>query len=184
MAKLLDVLKANGVEITEEIETKVMEEFVEKKEVELKVTEISDLKEQLKTRDTDIEELKKVDGTKLQEELTTLQTKYKADTEALQTKLDDTEYNNTLDLELLSTNAKDVNLVKTLLGDEKFERKDGKLVGLSEKLEQIKKDRDYLFNNEEQKETTYTYKPAGGGAAEKKVETLSDAIAQTMGLEG
>lgn len=185
MAKLLEVLKANGVEITEEIEAKVMEEFVEKKEVELKDTEIADLKEQIKTRDTDIEELKKIDGAKLQEELTTLQGKYKAETEALQDKLNETEYNNALELELLGINAKDTNLVKTLLDKEKITFKDGKFEGLAEQVEKIKKEKDFLFNTDEQKETnsTYTYTPAGGGAAEKKVSTLNDAVAQAMGLE-
>lgn len=185
MGKLLDVLKENGIEITEEVEKKAMEEFVEKKDVELKDTEISDLKEQIKTRDTDIEELKKVDGTKLQEELTTLQGKYEADTEALQTKLNDTEYNSALELELLGTNARDTSLIKTLLDKEKLIFKDGKFEGLSDQIEQIKKEKDFLFNPDEQTQTssTYTYTPGGGGTAEKKVSTLNDAVAQAMGLE-
>lgn len=184
MGKLLDVLKASGIEITEEIETKVMEEFVEKKDFDLKETEVSDLKEQIKTRDNDIEELKKVDGTKLQEEIRTLQTKYEDDTKALETKLAETEYNSALELALLGINAKDTALIKTLLDKEKITFKDGKFEGLSDQVEQIKKERDYLFDSGKQNEkSTYNYNPAGGGPTDKEVSTLGDAVAQAMGLE-
>lgn len=184
MGKLLDALKLAGVEITEDIEKKVMTEFIEKKDADLKDTEITNLKEQLKTRDKDIENLKKVDTEKLQAELETLQDKYKTDTEALQKKLSDTEFNNALELELRGTNAKDTTLIKTLLDNEKITFKEGKFEGLADQIEQIKKDRDYLFNPAEQTDNnqTYTYKPSGG-KSDTTPASLADAVAQSMGLQ-
>lgn len=183
MGKLLDTLKTNGVEITEEIETKVMSDFVEKKDVDLKDTEISDLKEQLKTRDKDIEDLKKVDGAKLQDELKTLQDKYKTDTETLQTKIKESEFNNALEIALMGVNAKDKDIIKTLLDKERITFKEGKFEGFNEQIDQLKKDKDFLFNAEDQQTNkTYTYKPNGGGT-ETSPGSLNDAIAQAMGLQ-
>lgn len=186
MGKLLDTLKANGVEITEDIEKKVMEEFIEKKDSDLKDTEITNLKEQLKTRDKDIEELKKTDGTKVKEELTTLQDKYKKDTEALKKELADTQFESALDLALSSVNAKDSGIIKTLLDKEKIQFKDGKFEGLTEQLETMKKEKEFLFNAEENKasednkQKQYTYTPVGGKASSEPT-TLNDAVAQAMG---
>lgn len=184
MGKLLDTLKANSVEITEEIEKKVMEEFVEKKDIELKDTKISELEEQLKTRNKDIEELKKVDGTKLKEELDTLQSKYKDETEALQKKLQDTQFENALDLALTGINAKDSGLVKTLIDREKLQLKDGKFEGLTEQIESLKKEKDFLFAAAEDKiatNPTYTYTPKDGKPSTEPT-TLNDAVAQAMGF--
>jgi len=184
MGKLLDSLKLNGVEITEEVETKVMAEFVEKKAVELKETEISNLKEQLKTRDKDIEELKKTDGTKLKEELVTLQTKYKDDTEAYEKKLQATLFENALDLALLEVNAKDKGIIKTLIEKEKIQLKDGKLEGLTDQIEALKKEKEFLFNKEadpeEKKDHSYVYTPADGKQSNEPT-TLNDAVAQALG---
>lgn len=183
MGKLLDTLKTNGVEITEEIETKVMSDFVEKKDVDLKDTEISDLKEQLKTRDKDIEDLKKVDGAKLKDELKTLQDKYKTDTETLQIKIKESEFNNALEIALMGVNAKDRDIIKTLLDKEKITFKEGKFEGFNEQIDQLKKDKDFLFNaDDQQTNKTYTYKPNGGGT-ETAPGSLNDAIAHAMGLQ-
>lgn len=184
MAKLLDALKENGVEITEEIEKKVMEEFVEKKDVDLKDTKISELEEQLNTRNKDIEELKKIDGTKLKEELDSLQTKYNDETEALKKKLQNTQFENALDLALTGINTKDSGLVKTLLDREKLQLKDGKIEGLTEQIESIKKEKDFLFNSAETKNetnSTYTYTPKDGKAG-NELATINDAVAQAMGF--
>ncbi len=184
MGKLLDTLKSKGIEITEDIEKEVMTEFVEKKDVDLKDTEISTLKEQIKTRDQDIEELKKVDGAKLQEELTTLQGKYKEDTDKLQKQLEDTVFENALDLELTGINAKDVKLVKTLLDREKIKLNDGKVEGFKEQIEQIKKEKEFLFNAEtsETKKPPYEYKPNGGTGSDENLN-LSDAVAMAMEIK-
>lgn len=184
MGKLLDSLKANSVEITEDIEKKVMEEFVEKKDADLKDTEITNLKEQLKTRDKDIEELKKTDGTKLKEELATLQTKYKDDTEALQKKLQTSQFESALDLALMEVNAKDKEIIKTLIDKEKIQLKDGKLEGLTDQIETMKKEKDFLFNVETKKENdtkqSYVYTPVDGKPSGEPT-TLADAVAQAMG---
>lgn len=184
MGKLLDTLKANGVEITEEIENKIMEEFVEKKDIEIKDTEITNLKEQLKTRDKDIDELKKTDGTKLKEELATLQEKYKDETEALQKKLQDTQFESALDLALSTINAKDTGIIKNLVDRQKVQLKDGKLEGLTEQIENLKKEKDFLFNATEEKQDTkqtYTYTPRDGRPSNEPT-TLGDAVAQAIGL--
>lgn len=177
MGKLLDTLKNNGVEITEDIEKKVMEEFVEKKDADLKDTEITNLKEQLKTRDKDIEELKKTDGTKLKEELTTLQDKYKTETEDLQKELSETQLNNAIKLELLKTNAVDVDVVETLLDKQSITLKDGKAIGFSEQIEKLQKDKGFLFKEADGKnESKYKYEPGGGKSQETKTDSKNDFV--------
>ncbi|HBB27682.1 MAG TPA: hypothetical protein DC000_00235 [Clostridiales bacterium] len=181
MAKLLDLLKANGIEITEEIEQKVLEEFVDKTGVQLKDTEIEELKEQLKARNIDIEELKKIDVNELQTKLTSMEEKYAADTETLNKKLSDTQFDNALEIAIMKTNAKDNVLIKTLLNKEKINFKDGKVEGFDEQIEQIKKEKDYLFNTEDTK-NTYVYKP-NGGSSDNAPTTFSEAVAQSMNLK-
>ncbi len=188
MAKLLEALKAQGVEITEEIEKAVMAEFVEKKDADLLNVEITDLKEQLTKRDTDIEELKKTDPD-LKTKLDDLQTKYNQDTQDLTNKLSDSKLTGELKLALAQSKTKDVDLIVSLIDKAKLKlTDDGKLDGLDDQLNKLRTDKAFLFEpadglKESEKNPGYQYKP---GSAEEKVTekvSLADAIGDALSIE-
>lgn len=58
------------------------------------------------------------------------------------------EFNSALESALKEAKIKDSKLVKALLDNEKIKLNEGKLEGLNEQLEAIKKDYDYLFEKE------------------------------------
>ena len=118
------------------------------------------LKEQLKQRDSDIAELKKSSGAneELKNQLSELKKKYKTDTESLNQKLSQLQFDNALDVALMGAKAKNVKAVKALLDIEKIKFDNGQLLGLNEQLEAIKKDNDYLFD------TQPPYKPVSGSS--------------------
>lgn len=184
MGKLLDALKVQGVEITAEVETAVMADFVEKANADLKDVEISNLKEQIGKRDVDIEELKKTDP-ELKQKLDDLQGKYDQDTKDLSDKLADAKLTGNLKLALSQTGTKDVELLAGLIDKAKLKLSDdGKLDGLAEQLDKIKTDKAFLFNTEDpaKKGNDFQYKPgAADGKATENV-SFSDAVAEAMGV--
>lgn len=82
-----------------------------------------------------------VDVEKLKNDLDALQKKYDADTSRLQ-------LDKALDVALLSSKARDVTAVRALLDAEKITLDNGKLTGLDEQLEVLKKSHDYMFETE------------------------------------
>lgn len=186
MAKLLEALKAQGVEITEEVEKAVMADFVEKKDADLKDVEITDLKGQITKRDTDITELKKTDPG-LKKQLEDMEIKYNQDTKDLGDKLADAKITGELKLALAQSKTKDVDLLVSLIDKSQLKfTDDGKLDGLDDQLTKLRTDKSFLFSTDEPgKETKpgYQYKP--GGAEEKATEkvSLEDAVAEALSIE-
>lgn len=184
MGKLLEALKAQGVEITEDVEKAVMADFVEKKDADLKDVEIADLKEQIVKRDADIEKLKEADP-EVKKQLEELQEKYNQDTKDLSDKLADAKLTGELKLALSQTGTRDVELLAGLIDKAKLKlSEDGKLDGLTEQLDKIKTEKAFLFNAEDptKKGNEFQYKP--GAADSKATENVSfnDAVAEAMGV--
>ena len=89
--------------------------------------------------------------------------KQKADTEKFEAELLANRKAYAIDLALTKAGARNNKAVKALLDEEKLAFNDkGELVGISEQLDNIKKDNDYLFGAVEQNETPPTAKPTFG----------------------
>ena len=72
--------------------------------------------------------------------------------------------------------ARNLKAVKALIDMEKVTFKDGKFEGLSEQLEAIKKDSDYLFKSEDNGKPKFADKTGGDGGAEGESATLRAAM--------
>ncbi len=186
MARLLEALKAQGVEITEAVEAEILKEFTEKKDLDAVGAEVKDLKQQLEKRDLDIEELKKTKPEDLTETLKTLQHEYETAKTDYEEKIKNTKLEGELKVELMKAGPKDVDILTGLVDKSMLKMdKEGKISGLSEQLEKLKADKAFLFEDAAGKENKpgYEYKPDKGSVAEVNTGSLGDAIAERMGLE-
>lgn len=143
--------------LTEEQATKVLEQHKEDLKGYIpksRFDEVNDAKkkaeETIKERDTQITELSKIDATKLQEEITRLQTENKTAAEKYEQELKETKLTNAIKL-AITGKAQDEDLVaglfdktKLILGD------DGKITGLDEQLKTLQESKGFLFKQEEQ----------------------------------
>ena len=82
-----------------------------------------------------------VDAEKLKGDFEALQEKYNADTARL-------ALDKALDIALLSSKAKDIRAVRSLLDGDKIKLDGDKLTGLDDQLEALKKSHDYMFESE------------------------------------
>ena len=159
--------------------------YVGKEKFDAAQTTIADLQKQLKDRDSDITSLKKSAGDNefLTKQLTDLQSKYKTDTEALNTKLKDNALNAALDLGITKAKGKNATAVKALIDRSKLALKDdGTVDGLDGALEALKKSDGYLF----EQVTTTPKGPgnpggAGGGPEDPDAKAVADAFAAARG---
>lgn len=127
-----------------------------------------DLKKQIAERDKDLAELKKAanDNEDSAKKIADLQTKYKADTEALIQQLADQKRDAAIDAAIAAAKGRNSKAIKALLDPTKLKLKDdGTVEGLD--LEALKKSDAYLFELESTKDEGGNpgAGSSGGGAA-------------------
>ena len=154
MEWLKKILEDNGVTVSEDLMSAVTKElpkhFMPKSEYNLKLDEIKGLREQIETRDNDIKDLKKAaqGNDELKNKYTELERKYNSDTTALKDSLNNTKRDSAIELMLSQSGAKSIKALKGLIDMDKVKYENDTLSGLSEQIETIKKDCDYLFGTE------------------------------------
>ena len=183
MEWLKQLLAENNVTLTDEVMTKIQSEvpkhFVAKADFNAKLDELKGANDLLATRDADIEALKTAAGSsdELKNSLTALQTKYEDDTKTLKEQLSKTKLDSSIELALMKANAKNPKAVKALLDAEKITlNENGEIEGLTEQLDTIIKDNDYLFGD---------VVPAGTGKNDPTTNndgptTLNEAVRQAL----
>lgn len=122
-------------------EKEFKELFAGKGEVEQKQNEIETLNEQIKELNTTVKKFDGVDVEGLKQSLKDNEIKYKKEIEQLR-------LNSALELELYKSKAKNTKAVKALLDLDLIKLQDGKISGLQEQIENLKKSDDYLFTSE------------------------------------
>lgn len=155
--QILTTMKAEKIYTTSEENADIrIKKFKEKQEA---------LEEDLKEKDKKLDDLKKLetDNKKLTDEL-----------ETIKKEAADKEYNLALDTILKEANSKNNKLVKTLLDKEKITFKDGKLEGVTEQLEEIKKENDFLF--EKQIKRIPDFQTGGKNGNEPKDESVGTRL--------
>lgn len=120
---------------------------------------------------------KKFEGTdpeKLKQDLADLQKKYDTD-------MADTKRNNALDMALMQAKVRDVKAARALLNLDEVKLDGDKLLGLDSQLEGLKKDKAWLFETEQLKNTEPPkppiYLPPSGGSPQDVVQSTRDALA-------
>lgn len=113
-------------------------------------TEKNDYKQQLADRDKQLTTLqsKVKDNEELTKEIETLKNSNSTTAAEYEKKLQQIQYDTAINNALKDSKAKDINLIKALLDNDKLKINGEEVIGLKEQLEVIKKDRDYLFEKE------------------------------------
>lgn len=105
----------------------------------------------------------------------------KADKEKYEADLLATKKNNGIELALVKAGARNTKAVKALLDSDKISFSDkGELLGISEQLDAIKKENDYLFNAPEQKQEPS--KPSFGTPSQTQQTQGDEALRRAFGL--
>ena len=178
-------------EIEKQVEAKIGEGFVARNDFNNRGEELKSAKEQLAQRDADIATLKKGAGENddLKKQITELQAKHKAETEAAAGELAKSRMTAAVDLALVTAGARSVKATKALLEMEKVKMDGEALLGLSEQIETLKKEQSYLFATSGDTSTQtatstappgYTYQPKGGETATSSPKDLHEAVANEM----
>jgi len=164
------IMDANGKSIEE-----LKEQMAEKDKT------IEGLKNNIAERDKDIETLKNADDKVSKTDFEELQSKYNELEKTSKEDIANVKKGFMIDKEIASSNPRNAEIVKKQIDLDKVTFDGEKITGLSEQLEALKKDADYLFNVEEKKEET---KEVTTGQSHNEEDDVDDAlINRVMGLE-
>lgn len=149
--------------LTDEQADKVVDGFgqmVPKSRLDTKIQEVTDLKQQIADRDTQLNNLKSAAGDNevLKQQIATLQQENETVKSDFESKLQQRDYDYSIESALREMKAKNPKAVKALLDLEKIKLVDGQLVGLEEQIKTLKTSDDYLFASDKLKGNT----PPGG----------------------
>lgn len=152
-----------------------------KEQIASKDKEIETLNNNIAERNKDIETLKKAEDKVSKEDFEKLQSKYDELEKSSKEDIANVKKGFMIDKEIASSNPRNAEIVKKQIDLDKVTFDGEKITGLSEQLEALKKDADYLFNAEEKKEDT---KEVTTGQSHNEEDDTDDAlINRVMGLE-
>lgn len=151
-----------------------------KEQIASKDKEIETLNNNIAERNKDIEILKKAEDKVSKEDFEKLQSKYDELEKSSKEDIANVKKGFMIDKEIASSNPRNAEIVKKQIDLDKVTFDGEKITGLSEQLEALKKDADYLFNVEEKKEET---KEVTTGQSHNEEDDVDDAlINRVMGL--
>ena len=116
-------------------------QYVDKGKLDTKITELSTANQTIKDLQDAVKKFDGVDVEKLRGDLTTLQTKYDADTSKI-------KLESALDLALVGSKAKNIKAVKALLDPGIIKLDGDKLLGIDDQLTKLKTEASYLFEEQ------------------------------------
>lgn len=170
--EFLEGLELNGVKLTKELVDEIMAENgkdiqLEKNKIEAAQRTISDLQQKVNQFDG-------VDVQKLQNDIKAWETKY-----------NNTLLENAISQKLTESKAKNQKAVRALLDTSILKLDGDKVLGLSEQLETIKKENDFLFEVEDswrqQRSTGLSHQGGTEGGGQDKKEEANAAIRAVFG---
>ena len=163
-----------------------------KGETETLNTKVTDLQTQLDERDKQLSELKNAakDNDALTRKITELETANKTAATAYENKLTAMQKAHAIEGGIRDAKAKNVKAVTALLDMEKISYVDGKLIGLNDQIEALRKGEDtsFLFQSEQDNPSPAGTKPNnppdggnGGNGGNPATGGLASAIAKALG---
>ncbi len=161
--------------------TETMKSFVPRSRLDEEAEKVKGLNAQLAARDKDITDLKTAagKGTEAEKQLSDLQAKYKADTDALNEQIAKTRLDAALDVAILGAKGRNPKAIKALIDTSKLKLKDdGTVDGLD--LAALQKSDPYLFTVEKTDPAGPGYTPPAGGDQKAQPKTLQEAVAQAL----
>lgn len=177
--KFLEGLELEGgIKLSKEIIDKIMDENGKdinkaKGDLEDVQGELKKAKETIKERDRQLEGLKDIDVEKLNDTIETLKEENKEAAKKHEQELKDIKLTNAIKL-AIAGKVFDEDMAASLFDKNKLVlTDDGKVAGLNEQLESIKKDKSFLFKTDK---VEPHYNPAGGGAPTGKNPWAKDSF--------
>lgn len=144
-----EILKANGIEVSDEtvfdaISEEIGKRYADKGEFEQKENEIVKLQGKISEfEEKEKNKTDKADGgekTYTDADIETIRKDY-------EDKLNEVKFSSALDLEIQKSGAKSKKALKALLDMDKIGFEDGSLTGFAEQLEKVKNENGYLFDD-------------------------------------
>lgn len=133
-----------------------------KADLESKETELASVKEQLKTANEEIEGFKDLDVEGIKAKADEYKAKFEEAEAKAKEDLEKVQFEHKLETALRGAKAKNAKAVRALLDLEGLKLNEGEIVGLSEQLEAVKKENDYLFDTEGAQNSTPSFsRPTG-----------------------
>ena len=151
--------------------------FVAKADYNAKLKEIEGLNGQIAQRDEQLKSLEDNAGSnkELQDQIKQLQEDNKAAEKAFQKQLAEVKLNAAIDNALMKANALDAELVKVKLDRDRIKfTEDGSVDGLSDQLDDVKRDFGFLFKSENAVRIDGVKPADGSGSAGKAVVTKEE----------
>jgi hypothetical protein len=150
---MIDWLKTIlGESYTEDIDKKVSAEigkdFVSRADFNTANEAKKTLDAQIKDRDKQLDELKKVDAAGLQAKITELQTANETAKTEYDNNLKKITVNSKIETALLGAKARDVKAARALLDESKISLDGDNVLGLTDQLTELQKDKGWLFGEE------------------------------------
>lgn len=142
---LREILREAGIEdkVAKQILTSMKAEKIYTTSEENADIRLKKSKEKIETLEENLKEkVEKLDSLK---DLETEKVRLSTELQDIKKQAADKDFNTALEVALKEVNSKNNKLVTALLDKEKLTLKDGKLEGISEQLEAIKKENDFLF---------------------------------------
>lgn len=137
---------------------------------------IADLQGQLQAANTQIEEFKGMDIDGIRKAADEWKEKAEQAAKDAEDRIVQLQFDHALDAALAGAKAKNAKAVRALLDVGKLAFKDGEIGGLSEQLDKIKADNDYLFESDKQDPKFASATPGAGAAKSTQEMTYSEMV--------
>lgn len=183
MPKLNEILGESFNSLSDELKTKYKDidlvdssNYVAKDKFDQVTTEKDGYKQQIVTRDKQLLDLqgKVKDNEVLTKEIEDLKATNETTTAEYEKKFQQMKFDTAINNALKDSGAKDINLIKTLLDYDKLKVNGEEVLGLTEQLETMNKERDYLFEKKIPGTGSFTTGGNGGGEEKNKDNFASE----------
>ena len=151
--------------------------YVGKEKYDALKIELDTAKNQLSEANKTIQSFKDMDIDSIKKEAETYKTKLEETERKAKEDMEKFMFDNALQSALTNAKAKNVKAVKALLDMDGLKFNNGEVVGLSEQIEKLKTENDYMFESDEKKPQFVS--SSGGG---KSAVSSDDIARQVMGL--
>ncbi len=154
MKDIYEILKAHGIEVTEDFDKKAFEKdlfsnYKTVAEMEKKDSTIAQLTDQLKTATDGLKAFEGVDVDELKGKITKLTNDLEEKDKEWQGKVETMEFDRSIDDAIKSAKGKNAKAIKALLDLEKLKSSSNRDVDVKAAIEAVAKDNDYLFETED-----------------------------------
>ncbi len=184
---ILEMIKKYGLEIpadkVKDFDKEFRKTYKHESELTTVNTKVTDLQTQLTDANKQIESFKGMDVEGIKKAADDWKTKYEAATKDADDKVSALKFDHALEGAITSSKAKNAKAVKALLDMNGLKMNGDEIVGLSEQLEKIKKENDFLFDGENSQTRFVSSTPGTKVDTDDKKSQANTAFRAAFGRE-